>query len=82
MAATFRMVALASIFAVACLPAAVWLCSEGPSAMSAMPSRSSFFELIAPAVSILAGSALIIVRHYSNIRRMLAGTEPRFQFRK
>jgi acyl phosphate:glycerol-3-phosphate acyltransferase len=82
MAAAFRIIALASIFSAACLPAAVWLCGEGPTAMNAISRRSGFVELIAPAISILAGSALIIARHYSNIRRMMAGTEPKFQLRR
>jgi len=76
-----RTIALASIFAAACLPAAVWLCAEGPGAMAAASPRVGLFLLLAPAVSILAGSGMIIARHYSNIRRMLAGTEPKFQFR-
>ena len=80
-AAVFRTIALASIFAAACLPAAVWLCAEGPGAMAAASPRVGLFLLLAPAVSILAGSGMIIARHYSNIRRMLAGTEPKFQFR-
>jgi len=29
-----------------------------------------------------AASFLIIVRHYENIRRLMAGTEPRFQERR
>jgi glycerol-3-phosphate acyltransferase PlsY len=80
-AAAFRTIALASIFAAACLPAAVWLCGEGPGGMSAVSTRVGLFMLIAPAVSILAGAGLIIARHASNIRRMIAGTEPKFQLR-
>ena len=81
-AAVFRTIALASIFAAACLPAAVWLCGEGPGGISAAASpRVDLFMLIAPAVSILAGAGLIIARHSSNIRRMIAGTEPKFQLR-
>lgn len=80
-AAAFRTIALASIFAAACLPAAVWLCGEGPGGMSAASPRVGLFMLIAPAVSILAGAGLIIARHASNIRRMIAGTEPKFQLR-
>ena len=78
-AAAFRTIALASIFAAACLPAAVWLCGEGPGGMSAGLPRVSLFLMIAPAVSILAGAGLIIARHAANIRRMMAGTEPKFQ---
>jgi len=80
-AAAFRTIALASIFAAACLPAAVWLCGEGPGAMSRVSPRVGLFMLIAPAGSLLAGAGLIIARHYSNIRRLLAGTEPKFQLR-
>lgn len=78
-AALSRTIALASIFAAACLPAAVWLCGEGPGVMS--PTRVSLFLLIVPALSILAGAGLIIARHSSNIRRIMAGTEPKFQLR-
>jgi glycerol-3-phosphate acyltransferase PlsY len=80
-AAASRTIALASIFAAACLPVAVWLCGEGPGATGAVTPRVGLFMLIAPAVSILAGSGLILARHYSNIRRMIAGTEPKFQLR-
>jgi len=80
-AAAFRTIALASIFAAACLPAAVWLCGEGPGAMSAASPRVGLLMLIAPAVSVVAGAGLIIARHSSNIRRMIAGTEPKFQLR-
>ena len=80
-AAAFRTIALALIFAAACLPVAVWLCGEGPGVMNAVAPRVGLFMLIAPAVSILAGSGLIIARHSSNIRRMIAGTEPKFQLR-
>ena len=80
-AAAFRTIALASIFAAACLPAAVWLCGEVPGMMSAASPRAGVFMLIAPAVSIVAGAGLIIARHSSNIRRMIAGTEPKFRLR-
>jgi glycerol-3-phosphate acyltransferase PlsY len=81
-AAAFRTIALASIFAAACLPAAVWLCGEGPGVMSAGSPRVSLFMLIMPALSILAGAGLIIARHSSNIRRIMAGSEPKFQLRR
>ena len=80
-AAAFRTIALASIFAAASLPAAVWLCGEGPGVMSAGSARASLFMLIMPALSILVGAGLIIARHSSNIRRIMAGTEPKFQLR-
>ena len=34
------------------------------------------------ALGVVAGASLIIVRHYANIQRLVAGTESRFQFRK
>jgi acyl phosphate:glycerol-3-phosphate acyltransferase len=65
LAAAFRLVALASIIAAASLPAFAFLLWEGrtPSAL----------------VLLAAGSLLVILKHHSNLRRMVSGTEPKFQ---
>jgi len=60
--ASFRYVSLASICAVLGLPAAI-------------------LALGYPGPSVLAGTAvaaLVVGRHHANLRRLLAGTEPRF----
>lgn len=65
----FRQVSLGSMLAVALFPLFAWLVQgQGQ----------------APDLFILMGvaSVLIIARHHQNIRRLLAGTEPRFQWRR
>ena len=64
-----RYVSLGSIAAVACFPLVVWLTRES----GATPLSIGFVAL---------ASLLIIARHHENIRRLLAGTEPRFQLRR
>jgi glycerol-3-phosphate acyltransferase PlsY len=64
--AIFRYVALASILTVALFPFTAWLLEPYRGA----PSMFAFMT---------AASLLIIARHHENIRRLLAGTEPRFQ---
>ncbi len=61
----FRYVSLASIVAVALFPVVAWLCSP-------FPPGCRIFILMAVA------SLLIVAKHHENIRRLLAGTEPRF----
>jgi acyl phosphate:glycerol-3-phosphate acyltransferase len=77
LAAVFRWIALASIVATASLPLLAWALGEvhrnGPS-MQASP-------VMGPVMWLFAGSTLIIAKHHSNIRRMLAGTEPRFHLK-
>src|SRR5437899_4995489 len=68
LAAAFRFVALASIIAAASLSLAAMLLGEG--------QGWTRLALVA------AASLLIVVKHHQNIRRMLAGTEPRFQLRR
>ena len=65
LAAAFRLVALASIIAAASLPAFAFLLWESHS-----PSTL---------ILVAAGSLLIILKHHSNLRRMVSGTEPKFQ---
>jgi glycerol-3-phosphate acyltransferase PlsY len=68
LAAAFRFVAFASILAAASLSVAAMLLGEG--------QGSTGLALIA------AASLVIVLKHHQNIRRMLAGTEPRFRLRR
>ncbi len=65
----FRRVSLGSILAVAFFPLVAWLLHD-------YGDQPRVLVLMAVA------SALIIARHHQNIRRLLAGTEPRFQWRR
>lgn len=65
----FRRVSLGSIVAVALLPVMAWLLDgygNNPAALGLMG----------------LASLLVIAKHAGNIRRLLAGTEPRFQLRR
>lgn len=77
MAAAFRWIALASITATALLPPAAWLMGEllnpGRPAAAGVHHPSA-----GPLTFLGVASALVIVKHHANIRRLLAGTEPRF----
>jgi acyl phosphate:glycerol-3-phosphate acyltransferase len=63
-ALAFRFVSLASIVAAACLPLSAYL----------LVRNADAGEL----ALISAGSLLVIFKHHQNIRRLMAGTEPRF----
>ena len=65
----FRYVSLASIVTVALFPLLAWLLKE-------------YGNTPVVLVSMAAASALIIAKHGGNIRRLLAGTEPHFQWRR
>ncbi len=65
----FRHISLGSMLAVALLPILAWLLHDYGEATQVL-------ALMAMA------SVLIIARHHQNIRRLLAGTEPRFQWRR
>jgi glycerol-3-phosphate acyltransferase PlsY len=65
--AAFRYVSLASIAGAGAVP--VWMLLLGVSSRPAL-------------LSACATALLIIARHYSNIRRLLAGTEHRLQFKR
>ena len=65
----FRYVSLGSIVAVALFPVLAWLLHDYGGAAQVL-------GLMAIA------SLLIVARHHQNIRRLLAGTEPRFQWRR
>lgn len=77
MAAAFRWIALASITATALLPVAAWLMGEliNPGSTGLTGAHN---PACGPLIFVCAGAALIIVKHHANIRRLLAGTEPRF----
>lgn len=65
----FRYVSLASILTVALFPLLAWM----------LDPHSNSSQLLA---AIAASSLLIIAKHHENLRRLLAGTEPRFQWRR
>ncbi len=67
-AVALRYVAFASIIAAASLPVLALLLGEGHNSVE--------LALVA------AASLLIITKHHRNIRRMLSGTEPKFQLRR
>jgi glycerol-3-phosphate acyltransferase PlsY len=66
-AAVFRYISLASITAAAWLPLIALLVGE-----THTPTETALLA---------SASALIIVKHHQNIRRLLTGTEPRFHFK-
>ena len=77
MVAVFRWIALASIVATVSLPLLAWALVEAHRNVSAAQTGLG----IAPILWVAAGSALIVAKHHSNIRRILAGTEPRFHLK-
>lgn len=78
--AAFRWVALGSIAASACLPVFASLLKEARNAPSF--GAHSAVERAHPVWWLAAGALLIVLKHHSNIRRLLAGTEPRFRWTK
>jgi acyl phosphate:glycerol-3-phosphate acyltransferase len=65
----FRYVSLASILTVALFPVLAWILEPDRAPSQVLPF-------------IAAASLLIIAKHHENIRRLLAGTESRFQWRR
>src|SRR6185437_5105277 len=65
----FRQVSLGSMLAVALFPVLAWLLHEYGEAPQVL-------------VLMAIASVLIVARHHQNIRRLLAGTEPHFQWRR
>jgi len=76
-AAVFRWIALASIVATVSLPLLAWALVEAPRNVAA--TQMGF--IAGPMLWLAAGSALIVAKHHSNIRRMLSGTEPRLHLK-
>ena len=76
MVAVFRWIALASIVATVSLPLLAWALVEAHRNVSAAQTG-----LVDPMLWVAAGSVLIVAKHHSNIRRILAGTEPRFHLK-
>ncbi len=75
-----RWVALASMVASASLPPLAWALGEA----SHVPTSVRIGSLARPQPIfwLAAAALLIVVKHYANLRRMLAGSEPRFQLSK
>jgi glycerol-3-phosphate acyltransferase PlsY len=65
----FRYISLASILAVALFPLIAWILNPYPDTPQLL-------------VFMAGASLLIIAKHHANIRRLLAGTEPRFHWRR
>jgi glycerol-3-phosphate acyltransferase PlsY len=65
----FRLVSVGSIFSVALFPLPVWLLHE-------------YHEEPFVLALVSAASILIALKHHENIRRLMLGTEPRFQLRR
>jgi len=64
----FRLVSLSSMISVASFPVVVWLLQEYRGA-----------PLVIVLISVC--SLMIVLKHHENIRRLFAGTEPRFKLR-
>jgi acyl phosphate:glycerol-3-phosphate acyltransferase len=77
--AAFRWVALASVIASASLPPLAWSLGE---AGHLHPTIGNAVERSNPMIWLAAGALLIALKHHSNIRRIIAGTEPRFHLTK
>jgi len=75
----FRWVALASVIASASLPPLAWSLGE---TAHLHPTMGTAIERSDPIIWLTAGALLITLKHHSNIRRILAGTEPRFHLTK
>ena len=79
-AALFRWVALASIVATGLLPVLSWLSGDSRKTTGVLEIAGHRLATT-PLLWISASVLLIIAKHHSNIRRMLAGTEPRFHLK-
>ena len=80
MVAAFRWIALGSVVASASVPLfAHWL---GEIHQGAQLTNAGPVERVNPTLWLVAGAMLIVAKHHANIRRMLGGSEPRFQISK
>lgn len=78
--AAFRWVALGSVLASASLPPLAWFLAEAHGASGV--AQASPINRSQPLLWMTLAAVLIVIKHHANIRRMLAGTEPRFQVSK
>ncbi len=72
-----RWVALASVVASAALPPLAW--AFGETGAGPVPTRFGWPGRLQPIFWLAATALLIVIKHRANLRRMLAGTEPRLQ---
>ncbi len=75
-----RWVALASVVASASLPPLAW--AFGEASHGATSARFGPLACPPPIFWLAAAALLIVLKHRTNLRRMLAGTEPRFLLAK
>ena len=75
--AAFRWVALGSAVASSSLPPLAWFLGEAHGASGV--AQASLINRSQPLLWMTLAAVLIVIKHHANIRRMLAGTEPRFQ---
>lgn len=80
--ALFRRVALASILATASLPFSAWLLDEVRMTSVSTAGVERRVSSGVPLMTLIAGALLIVVKHHSNIRRMIEGSEPKFRLGK
>jgi glycerol-3-phosphate acyltransferase PlsY len=74
--AAFRWVALASVIASASLPPLAWILGEAHRTSGV--SEIGVINRSQPVLWMICATVLIVLKHHANIRRLLAGTEPRF----
>lgn len=70
----FRWIALGSVVASASLPPLAWAFGEAD-----LTAGAGGINRSQPLLWITMAAVLIVLKHYGNIRRMLAGAEPRFR---
>lgn len=75
--AAFRWVALGSVVASVSLPPLAWILGEAHRSSGAGPT--GVINRSQPLLWITLVAVLIVLKHHGNIRRMLAGAEPRFR---
>jgi len=81
MVALFRWIALASIVATASLPVLAWVLGEVQRNSLSVIQGQGGLKASLPILSLAAAATLSVAKHHSNIGRLLAGTEPRFQLK-